>query len=86
MKLLKEDDQRIQEILKSDFTLKQKSYQIYGYYKSFIPYNRNRMRTQEVPGLSQLNILQELKTRELHNPETGNFITVADIDEILGRR
>lgn len=82
----RENDKRFQEILKGDFTLEKKSYQIYGYYSSFISYNRNPGRIQEEPGLSQLYILEELKRRELHNPDNGERITKAMIDEILGRR
>ena len=63
MLLPEEDCERIQEILKNDRTIKQKAYEIEGYYKSKIPYNRNRGTDQKQPAMHFMAIQVELLKR-----------------------
>ena len=64
---------RIQDILKSDYTIVQKSYQIEQYYKSLTPYNRNRQNTEKVKTLSHFQIEDELLKR-------GDNLTPVEIE------
>lgn len=58
-----EEETRVQDILGSDTTIERKSYRLLAYYKSKIPYNRNRMGKQDRTALSFHQIRMELEKR-----------------------
>ncbi len=63
MMLPNEEDKKIQDILALDISNAKKGYRIEGYYKSKIPYNRNRQKSQEQPAMYHLQIEMELDRR-----------------------